>query len=157
MASVPVTIIGHLSFTDVGVGGGPMPGGPRPEHPIAPGGPGGGQPPGTWGGVPPNYIDIGGPGPQPHPDQGLPPGPAHPIVIPPTQPGQPPLVIWGGGNEPFPTPPIQPPPGGWGGGGQEPPTGGPPERIVEWHTAWSEQTGWVVVGTPKIPHPAPSQ
>lgn len=44
--------------------------------------------------------------------------PEHPIVIPP--PGSPP-GIWGGGNQPFPTPPIVIP---------EPPGGGPP--LVIW-------------------------
>jgi hypothetical protein len=35
------------------------------------------------------------------------PFPTPPIVIvPPQEPGGPPLFIWGGGNEPFPTPPI---------------------------------------------------
>jgi hypothetical protein len=73
MAAIPVTFVGYMHYTDVGVGGGPMPGGPFPSHPIAPGGP---VPPlGTWGGRPPNYVDIGLPGPQPHPE--------HPIVIPP--------------------------------------------------------------------------
>jgi hypothetical protein len=45
-----------------------------PTHPIAPGGPG----LGFWGGTPPNYVDIGGPGPQPRPE--------HPIVLPPDLP-----------------------------------------------------------------------
>jgi hypothetical protein len=57
VAAIPVTFQGILCFSDVGVGGGPMPGGPIASHPIAPGGP----PPGYWGGVAP-----------PHPDQGLP-------------------------------------------------------------------------------------
>jgi hypothetical protein len=129
MAGVPVTIRGRMYRTGLHVGGGPMPGGPRPEHPIAPGGPGE-SPPGIWGGVPPEYVDIGGPADQPgiwgganegfptHPIV-IPPGflddvkPEHPIVIPP--PTQPP-GIWGGGNEPFPTPPIFIPPdlGIWG-------------------------------------------
>jgi hypothetical protein len=111
------------------------------------------QPPGIWGGRPPNYPDQGLPGQPPGPSQG--PGfPTHPIIIPPTQPGQPPLVIWGGGNVPMPTPPIHLP--GSGGEEGEPPAGGPPQRIIEWHTAWTEQTGWIVVGTPKPPHTAPS-
>jgi hypothetical protein len=47
---------------------------------IIPVGSGGGGPPlGTWGGVAPPYVDIGGPGPQP-----------------PGSPGQPPLGFWGG-------------------------------------------------------------
>lgn len=50
----------------------------------------------------------------------LPGYPAHPIVLPPW--------IWGGGNEPFPTPPIALPPAGekppeiWGGGNAPFPT-----------------------------------
>src|SRR4029077_20293448 len=75
---------------------------PYPTHPIAPGGrppgiwgpndprptppiyfppPGGPPPLGIWGGRPPAYVDIGGPGPQPKPE--------HPIVLP---PGLPPSV-----------------------------------------------------------------
>jgi hypothetical protein len=92
-----------------------------------------GQPPGIWGG-------------------GNQPFPTPPIVIPPQKPGDPPLVIWGGGNQPFPTPPIELP-----GDGGEPPPGGEPVRLVEWHTAWTEETGWVVVGVPTVPTPAPSK
>jgi hypothetical protein len=73
---------------------------PRPSHPIAPGGrppgiwgggnvpmpsppiyfppPGSPPPLGIWGGKPPNYVDIGGPGAQPKPE--------HPIVLPPGLP-----------------------------------------------------------------------
>jgi hypothetical protein len=103
----------------------PSPG--HPAHPISPGGPPpgywggvapplptppiyfpppGGQPPlGIWGGRPPNYVDIGGPGPQPRPE--------HPIVLPPNLP-------------------------------PETPEGGK----IDWKTAWTPQTGWVVVGIP---------
>jgi hypothetical protein len=49
---------------------------------------------GTWGGRPPEYVDIGGPGAQPEPSHPIAPG------------GLPPLGTWGGANEPFPTPPI---------------------------------------------------
>jgi hypothetical protein len=88
MAAVPVTIVGTItgkstkegdvsateqcviqgiaSLTGLEVGGGPMPGGP------------GGPPLGFWGGRPPEYVDIGGPAPQPHPE--------HPIVLPPDLP-----------------------------------------------------------------------
>jgi hypothetical protein len=87
MAAVPITIVGTLtgkatkegdvsateqvviqgiaSLTGLEVGGGPMPGG-------------GGPPLGFWGGRPPEYVDIGGPAPQPHPE--------HPIVLPPDLP-----------------------------------------------------------------------
>src|SRR4051812_15311545 len=51
---------------------------PRPTHPIYyPPGPG--TPPlGIWGGRPPEYVDIGGPGNQPAHGQNLPGNPAHP-------------------------------------------------------------------------------
>jgi hypothetical protein len=110
-------------------GDAPWPGYATP--PIAPGG----QPPGIWGGRPPNYVDIGGPGPQP--------GPSHPIA-----PGGRPPGIWGGANEPFPTPPIFIPPGM--------PPATQPEGPIDWKTAWSPQTGWIVVGIPEAPHPAPA-
>jgi hypothetical protein len=152
-----------------------------PTHPIAPGGP----PLGIWGGVAPPYVDIGGPGPQPpsgahpsHPiwrpdlgfwggrpppyvDIGLPgsqPHPSHPIYFPP--PGsQPPLGIWGGrpplyvdiggpAPQPHPEHPIVLPP-------DLPPTT-PEGGKIEWRTAWTATTGWVVVGIPQEPHPTPS-
>jgi hypothetical protein len=75
-----------------------------PTHPISPGGGGGGeQPPGTWGGTPPIYIDIGPPGQQP------------------------------------PEPPED-------------------ESKIQWHTGWSSDQGWIVVGivTPEGPTPTPS-
>lgn len=84
MASIPVTIIGVMTYSDLAVGGGPMPGGPEVTHPIAPGGqpshpiaPGG--PPLTiWGGGGVgDYIDAGFPAPQP------------PVG------SRPPLTIWG--------------------------------------------------------------
>jgi hypothetical protein len=68
--------------------------------------------------------------------------PSHPIVIPP-----PPLGIWGGANQPFPTPPIFLPP-------DSPDT--PRPKLIEWHIGWSEETGWVVVGVPNPAHPVPS-
>src|SRR4029077_6549039 len=142
MASIPVTFIGVMTYTDVGVGGGPMPGGPQPSHPIAPGGPPpqiwpspghpshpiapGGPPPGIWGGAPP-YVDIGGPPPQPgiwpNPPEGQAPIPSHPIVLPPNLP---------------PTLPD------------------PDNRPVNWKTAWTPVTGWVFVGIPSGTHPPPS-
>jgi hypothetical protein len=160
MAAIPVTFQGILCFSDTGVGGGPMPGGPHPSHPIAPGGP----PPGYWGGVAPPYPDQGLPGQQPgvshpiapggrppgiwggpplypdqglpgqppgywggvappYPDQGLPgqpprpsqggPFPSNPIVLPPYQPGGPPVTIWpspGHPSHPIVIPPPPPPP-----------------------------------------------
>jgi hypothetical protein len=129
MAAIPVTFTGVMWYPDLSVGGGPMPGGPHPSHPIAPGGP----PLGFWGGYRPPYVDAGPPGPQPpsgahpaHPiwrpdlgfwggrpppyvDIGGPgpqPHPEHPIYFPP-EGSKPPLGFWG---------PPQMPPGFWGGG-----------------------------------------
>jgi hypothetical protein len=162
-----------------------------PAHPIAPGG----RPPGIWGG-PPNYVDIGPPGPQPPP--WYPGAPTHPIPpgVWPTPPGSPPLGTWGGANQPFPSNPIAPggpppsvshpiPPGIWptppGGGAPTPPpwwpgapthpippiVGGGPivpppgvpeaESLIDWKSAWSPTTGWVVVGIPQVPVPTPSK
>ena len=123
----------------------PLGAGPHPEHPIynpPPGGGGGGgahpehpitYPPSIWGPptMPPGFWGGGmGPGvsPQPPTGGGQPPGiwgptdprPGNPISgIPgmPGAPGQQPGGIWGGGNQPFPTPPIHMPPGMGGGGG----------------------------------------
>jgi hypothetical protein len=130
MGSIPVTIIGVMTYSGLEVGGGPMPGGPTPEHPIAPGGPPpggypahpiapGGQPPGIWPspGYPAHPIAPGGPPPGVWPGPGQPPGiwggaPIGPNPPYPDQglPGKPP-GIWGGGNMPVPTPPIYLPPG----------------------------------------------
>jgi hypothetical protein len=88
MAAIPVTFVGFISYSDLSVGGGPMPGGPPlgiwgpgsgyPTHPIAPGG----QPPGIWGGAPSYPSHPIAPGGQPpYPSQG--PGfPSNPIYIP---------------------------------------------------------------------------
>jgi hypothetical protein len=32
----------------------------------------------------------------------------------------------------------------------------PDERPIEWKTAWTPQTGWIVVGIPTGPTPTPS-
>lgn len=135
--------------------------GPRPSHPIMlPGMPG-------WGGggpVDPGYsppwarppVDPGysppwarpGGGPV-DPGYGIPetgvPRPMPPIYIPP-EGSQPPLGIWGGPYfppvpaHPIVLPPDLPP--------VIPPTDGQPERKIEWKTAWTPTTGWVVVGIP---------
>ena len=162
--------------------GGPYPDqglpGPQPQPPRPPGiwGPTDPRPGyGLPGGQP--YPDQGLPGSQPRPDQGLPgsqprpdqglPGgqggqPTHPIYIPP-EGGQPPLGIWGPtdprpgtglpGPQPHPEHPIVLPPG-------LPPTipgeGGGPERKVEWKTAWTQQTGWIVIGIPAEGTPVPT-
>jgi hypothetical protein len=88
--STNVTQVGMFSLTGLGVGGGPLPGGPRPEHPIAPGGgpshpiAPGGQPPTIWPspGRPEHPIYLP-PGIWPNPPEGQAPIPEHPIVIPP--------------------------------------------------------------------------
>jgi hypothetical protein len=148
---------------------------PRPTHPIAGVPPGGvpGQPPlGIWGptdprpgyGLPGNqpYPDQGLPGNQPYPDQGLPrpppplgmwgpndPRPTPPIYIPPAG-GQPPLGIWGPtdprpgtglpGEQPKPSHPIVLPP--------DLPPELPSVGKIDWKTAWTPVTGWVIVGVP---------
>jgi hypothetical protein len=60
-----------------------------------------------------------------------PPGIWHEPILP---PGSPPLEIWGD--------PIYP---------AEPP------QIIDWYAAWSETTGWVLVGVPNVPAPTPSK
>lgn len=85
--SRPVLIVGEASLAGLGVGGGPiMP----PEQP-----PGGGGPVDPGYGVNPPGDVIWGGRPGPGPGGGWVPKPPH---------------IWGGGNEPFPTPPIFIPP-----------------------------------------------
>jgi hypothetical protein len=128
-----------------------------PTHPIY-------IPPGIWGGgnepfpTPPIVIIPQPPGGKPpvviwpspgHPEHPivipLPPldvKPEHPIVLPPQQPPG----IWGGANEGFPTPPIV-----------IPPMDDKP-KLIDWHVVWTgEEAGWVVVGTPAVPHPAPAK
>jgi hypothetical protein len=81
-------------------------GGGRPDQGLP-------QPPlGIWGGAPPPYVDIGGPGWQPRP--------SHPIA-----PG-------GGGGGGFPSHPIYQPPGIWGPTDPRPGwglPGGPPPTV----------------------------
>jgi hypothetical protein len=83
----------------------------------------GGQPPGIWGGTPPNYVDIGGPGSQPHPSHPIAPGARPPGFwggVPPNYPdqglpGQPP-GFWGGRPPNYPDQGLPgQPPGFWGG------------------------------------------
>jgi hypothetical protein len=133
MAALPVIFQGVLFFSDVGVGGGPMPGGPPlgiwgpgsgfPTNPIAPGGsppgiwpspgypshPVAGQPPGIWPspGYPAHPVAPGG-----GPSQGGP-FPTNPIVLPPYVEGGPPVTIWpnpGKPAHPIVIPPPPPPP-----------------------------------------------
>jgi hypothetical protein len=107
-----------------------------PSHPIyfPPGVPThpiapGGPPPHVTHPIPPTIW----PDPLPPPAVALPPwwpgAPAHPI---------PPIVVHPG--------PIIPP-------GTSPPT----TPVFEWHTGWSESTGWVVVGVPQGEHITPSR
>lgn len=135
---MPCTIVGEASFTDLGVGGGPImppdagqppgiwgPNDPRPTPPIQlPPGVGSGNPPGIWGG-------------------GNVPMPTPPIHLPPV----PPPSVWppGPGID-FPSHPIVLPPG----------IDTIPPGPIDWKVAWTPDTGWVVVGVPNVPHPVPS-
>lgn len=90
----PVVLIGEASLTGVGVGGGPLPGGP-------------GDPPGTWGGSGEPFPGWGLPGQPPRPwGGGNEPFPTPPIHLPPEPPptGTP-------DDDGF----IKPPPSGGGG------------------------------------------
>lgn len=144
-----------------------------PSHPIAPGGPsprpwgpiyypdqGLPQPPlGIWGGGGVgDYIDAGFPGPQPgqpprpwgpinYPDQGLP-GAQPPMGGRPTHPIYYPPVIW---DPARPANPIVNP-----GDPNNPAAGQPEGPKIEWKTAWSPSTGWIVVGVPTGEHVTPS-
>lgn len=135
---------------------------PVSSGPVDPGWSGGVAPPGQEGGAP-------------RPDQGLPGGgwtpgahPSHPIWRPDlgfwggSSPGTPPsggTGIWGGPFQPpypsqgpgFPTAPIVIPP-------DLPETlPDPDNRPIDWKTAWTPSTGWVVVGIPQGPVPTPSK
>jgi len=83
-----------------------------------------GNQPGLWPGKPP-YMDIGFPGPQPGGGR-----PTHPIYYPP--------VIW---DPARPANPIVNP-------GDPDHPGGDRTPKIEWKTAWSPSTGWIVVGVP---------
>jgi len=140
-----VVLVGEASLTGLGVGGGPMPGGPgRPEPPL-----------GIWGGggvpMPSPPIHLG-PGGEPLPPQigggpvyppgiwggGNQPFPTPPIHLPPVNPGDPPLVIWGP-NDPRPTPPIHLP-------GPPPDVSpAPPDLVVK--PPPQNQSGWAYVST----------
>jgi hypothetical protein len=163
MAAIPVTIIGTMTYSDVGVGGGPMPGGPTPMPPIyyPPQ-----QPPGVWPspGVPTHPIAPGGQPPEVWPGPGQ---PAHPIA-----PGGAPPGIWpspgypahpiapGGGPSQgpgFPTPPIYipitPPPDS--GLSPEHPIYVPvyPSHPISNAPSWDEIKDFVMGNPPGRPHP----
>jgi hypothetical protein len=153
----------------------PVDQGLAPTHPIAPGGP----PLGFWGGTAPPWVShpIAPGGPEvTHPiaPGGPPPGiwpspghPAHPIA-PGFPPGYQPPGIWGGGNVPYPTPPIYipvPPPAG-SPHPEHPiyipvipahpiviPPGTPPEQALEQIKAKLEQ---LFGNLPENPNPVPT-
>jgi hypothetical protein len=120
---------------------------PRPTLPIAGWNPGTGGWPTPQPPQPP--LVIWGPGdPRPTlPIAGWDPGSG----AFPKPPGQPPLGFWGP-NDPRPSNPIAEPPWGWGN--PPPPITLPPEvpgvlpGKVDWKTAWTPTTGWVVIGIP---------
>lgn len=67
-------------------------------------------------------------------------------ILPPDEvpPVDPPLVIWGGGNEPFPTPPIFIPP--------DLPPDNPPPKPVPPHEGWNwsaAKSGWYFLYVPR--------
>jgi hypothetical protein len=83
-----------------------------------------------------------------------------PIVLPPGT-EKPPPGIW---HEPILPPQISGGPGAlppwvmppiyiWG----DPIRPAEPPEIVDWHAAWTEKTGWIVVGIPNVPAPTPSK
>src|SRR5215472_10830255 len=135
MASIPVTIVGVMTYTGLEVGGGPMPGGPSVMPPIYYPPAGGGQPPlGIWG--PPT---IGHHPAHPIAPGGLPPHVAPPIYYPPQV------------NIPlFPTQlPVLPGGGGGGGGGGNP-------GNVNWEWVFIPGQGWQIGLVPgDKPQPGP--
>jgi hypothetical protein len=137
---------GHPSHPWVPPGGHPshpwVPPPGYPSHPWVPPSSGGpGTPPlGIWGGGGVgDYIDAGFPGPQPGGPIGIWGGPYFPPVI--WDPSRPTNPIVNPGDPDHP------------GEGQP---GGDRTPKVEWKTAWSPSTGWVVVGVPTGEHPTPS-
>jgi hypothetical protein len=81
----------------------------------------------------------------------------------------PPIAPGGGGGSPPGTGAPEQPPGISGGAGSLPPSVMPPiyippgmppveqpEGPIDWKTAWTPQTGWIVVGVPQVPVPTPS-
>lgn len=127
-----VVLIGEATLTGLGVGGGPMPPGQ---------GGGGGSPPSIWPdpGRPAHPIAPGGPPPGIWPSPGY---PAHPIA-----PGGPPPSVWPDPGRPHPEHPITLP---------EPPAE-PIQPPIEWKAVWHPTEGWIVVGIPNLPHPAPGE
>ena len=145
MASIPITITGVMFYTDVGVGGGPMPGGPmpggppnwspiHPSHPIA----------NPW----PPYVDAGPPGPQPpfpRPPSWSPVHPSHPIANP-----WPPYVDAG---PPGPQPPFPSRPPAQGGMPGQLPSSDPSGSGWVW--AYVPGYGWMWCQVPQPPSTTP--
>jgi hypothetical protein len=142
-----ITPLAAPATTPPGIWG---PGDPRPTNPIAGFDPGSGQfPPGST--TPPPPLVIWGPGdPRPTlPIAGWRPDGSWGIIG-----EKPPLGFWGP-NDPRPSVPIAEPPWGWGG--TPPPIEVPPTPGFEWKAAWTESTGWIVIGIPTGAHPSPSK
>lgn len=137
-----------------------------------------GQPPGIWGGSNEPFPGYGLPG---RPGGGGPPSvwpgvPAHPIVIPPVKPGDPP-TIWPPAGHPahpivlppdppptvWPDPPGRPPGGETGSPGHPinlPPAGAGGTQPGFWSMAYFEQFGgwvWVWVPVPTPPSEPPTE
>jgi hypothetical protein len=161
----PVRPWGPINYPDQGLPGQQ----PRPSHPIyIPGypplqiwggggvgnypdagfpGPQPGQPPRPWGPI--NYPDQSLPGNQPYPDQSLPPGPSHPIVIP-WPPGEQPPTD---GNGLHPTHPIVIPPPQEGSGEGE------TKKVLlyVYIPAPVDQGCWFLMEVPVTPPPTEAQ
>lgn len=84
--------------------------------------------------------------------------PEHPIFYPPGQKpptdAHPEHPIYWPPVDAHPEHPIVIPPDSEPPAGTDPPTG--PLGKIEWHTVWSEENGWMVVGVPTDPHPSPA-
>lgn len=162
MTAIPVVISGSMVFSDLSVGGGPMPGGGTPQPPLGIWGPPGpwptppihlppSPPLGIWGGAP-----IPWPTPPIYVPTPTPPGsPTHPWVPPSggVPPGYPSFPIWGPPGSGFPgtpgyppvaTPPIFIP---------EPPEGPPSEGNGRW--VYAPGVGWIWVAGPPSDKPTP--
>jgi hypothetical protein len=61
----------------------------------------------------------------------------------------------GGGGQPHPEHPI--PPQIWIGPVLPPGAEEPQPDQIEWHSAWSQETGWITVGVPTGEVPTPSE
>ena len=144
-----VVFVGEMFYSDLQVGGGPMPGGP------------GGAPPGYWGGSNP-HPDQGLPGQPPYPSQG--PGfPTNPIAPGGSRRNQPipshrvAAAHQGARTQPIYNPaqpdhPIQLPPGGQPIPGLPPPAGHENEVVV---AVYQPGAGWTAKAYPVKPSQGP--